>query len=351
MTARRRLPALVSLALVAPLLTACQLLGGGSSLDDALEVVPGDATQITFVDRAASAERLGVDDLETGADDGELEDYYEALAKDPVGGTPLSQFVAPMQEAAFSEFDVAWWVQAAAEDGPPINVYKVEDVDLDELVGDLEDAGFASEESGGRTMLTVESPTDVTDDTGLIDGRYPLEFGFGVLVDPDEDLVATGADLDRVVDVLEDDEDSLTDAGTFDDLADGVDDVELAYLAEDPPCGGDRSSEEAIEALGHRRARHAVRARLLRARRRRRRRGLGPAAQFDDDDAAEADLDARKDYVENGQSARTGQPVSDLGSADLEQDGAVVAMELDLENPATGRRIAFESDAFFACAP
>ncbi len=269
MNARRRLPPLAVLALVVPALSSCQLLGSGSSFDDALEVVPGDATSVTFVDRAANAKRLGIEDVD---------DIVENTEDDPAGGTPLVQWVQPMQDAAFSELDVQWWVRSAASDGPPVNVYKVEDVDLDELVKDLEDAGFDSEEKDGRTMLTAGSPTELADpETGLIDDAYPLEFGFGVLVDPDEDLVATGAELDRVVDVLDDDEDSLTDAGTFDDLADGVDDIELAYLAEDPPCGGGQATSDSHRGLGCRGPGHAGGARLLRERRRRRRHDVRPA--------------------------------------------------------------------------
>jgi hypothetical protein len=325
-------------------LSSCQLLGGGSSLDDALEVVPGDATSVTFVARAANAERLGIEDAD-------VDEYLEKLRDDPFGGTPLSRYLEPMKDAAFNELDVQWWVNATTEDGPHVNVYKVEDVDLDEVVGDLEDAGFESEEKDGRTMLTAGSPTELTDPvTGLIDGQYPPEFGFGVLVDPDEDLVATGAGLDRVVDVLDDDEDSLTDAGTFDDLAEGVDDIEFAYLAEDPPCGGRRSTPEQIEQAGVGELGTPTALGFFV-------RGDGEDAAssgrllFDDDDAAESDLDARKGYVEDGRSVISADPVSDLGSAELEQDGSLVTMELDLENPKDGFVMAQQADAYFACAP
>ena len=46
MTVRRSLLPLAVLALAAPALTSCQLLAGGSSLDDAFEVVPAEATGV-----------------------------------------------------------------------------------------------------------------------------------------------------------------------------------------------------------------------------------------------------------------------------------------------------------------
>ncbi len=70
---------------------------------------------------------------------------------------------------------------------------------------------------------------------------------------------------------------------------------------------------------------------------------------FGDDDAAESDLDARETFLADGRSLRTAQPISDLGSAELEQDGSVVTMEIDLESPRVGRRMALDGDAFFAC--
>ncbi len=216
-------------------------------------------------------------------------------------------------------------------------------------MSDLEDVGFESEELDGRTLLTTGTPTELADPlSGLIDDRYPPEFGFGVLVDPDEDLVGVGVGLDQVVDVLDDDEDSLVDIGAFDDVVDGVEDVELAYLAEDPPCG--RSSEQTTgaadtgdlgtpDALGYFVSGD----------------GDGAATSgrlvFGDGDAAESDLDARETYLADGVSLRTAQPIADLGSAELEQDGSIVTMELDLERPPAGRRMALDGDAFFACAP
>ena len=350
MTARRRLPPLASLALVLPALTSCQLLGGGSSLDDALEVVPGDATRVTFVDRAATAERLGVDGVGADADEAELAEYVEVATQDAVGGTPLAPFTVAMQDAALSDLDVRWWVAAVVDGGPPVDVYKVEDVDLDDLVGDLEDVGFDGEEEGGRTLLTVASPAGLTGaDGGLIDGRYPVQFGFGVLVDPDEDLVAVGVGLDRVVDVLDDEEDSLVDTDVFDDVTDGAGDVELAHLAADPTCGGGHGDAEATEASGVGRLGTPEALGYFVS-------GDGDDVTtsgrlaFGDDDAAESDLEAREAFLADGRSLRTAQPISDLGSAELEQDGSVVTMEIDLESPRAGRRMALDGDAFFACA-
>ena len=332
---------LVSL-LVAPALTSCQLLGGGSSLADALDIVPAGARLVTFVDRAAMAERLGVDDVATGADEQEIREYVDATKDDAVRGTFLLGDLEFMQDAAFSELDVEWSVEADPPGNGPMFAYKVDDsVDLDLLVSELEEAGMASKESGGRTVLTLTR----ADDGGPI-GVYPPDFASGVLVAPDEDLVVFGGtDLEAVADVLDDEEDSLADAGTFDRIVADVDDVERAVIERDLTCGG--YSEEQL-ALGVADLGAFVATGLFTSTDDE---GTAVSArlQLDSEGAAEADREARADYLANGQSISSAEPVAELGSAELDLDGDVVEMALALEPSVDAEYLLFSKDAFFAC--
>lgn len=347
MTLRRCLPPAVALALVAPALSSCQLLGGGSHLDDALEIVPGDATAVGFLDRQAQAERLGIDDLETGADDDELEEYTETLVDERAITTPLGSYVQVMQDSAISEFDVVWWVRVTVEDGV-YNAYKLEDVDYDALVDDLEAAGLELEEDDGRYTAEPGDLDDLTGGDPVLDGGYPFDFALGLYLDPDEDLLVTGGAADVAAEVVADDRDSAVDEDSFEDLLESADDPEYAEITTDPSCqSSSRATPELIERLG-----------------------LGELSAFDaaayflgtdddepvetgvlrfpDEEAAEADLDAREAYLADGDSLVTQEPVSELGSAELEQDGDLVRMELDLE-PGAGLKSYVQFDAFFAC--
>ena len=76
---------------------------------------------------------------------------------------------------------------------------------------------------------------------------------------------------------------------------------------------------------------------------------LSAHLQFDDDDAAEDDLEARTEYVDTGRSTSTSDPISELGSAELDRDGDVVRMELDLEPSYHVLDLMLGNEAYFAC--
>ncbi|MBM7516137.1 hypothetical protein [Nocardioides nitrophenolicus] len=200
-------------------LSGCALLDGSSRLEEALEYLPADATTVTFVDRAAIAERVG---------DGSPETAY---------GTELSRWSEVMDEAAFDDSDVEWEAVASGEGVG--RVWKMsDDLDFDAVAADLEDAGYERSGSADRPVFTVDLAA--ADENGLVGGRYPAVWLTLALV-PDEELIVSGSEVSALLDAVADHADSLADAGSFGDLLDTAEDqdgLEYAGLTVAPPCGG-----------------------------------------------------------------------------------------------------------------
>jgi hypothetical protein len=339
-------------------LSACSLIPGSSSdLEDALEVMPADATSVTFVGRAATAERLDVDDVETGADEDDLDRYLQAV-RETAAATRLTDYLVVMQEAAFTDLDVVWEISGQGADGGPWTAWKTDDgLDLDDIGDDLVDAGYEESEVGGQRAFRADIG-DADPSTSLLGDRYPVAVMGEVLLVPDEHLVLTGPDTEAVLDVVEDDQDSLVDAQDFEDVVDAADDAELAHLRRDVDCaaalGGSRVSPEQVESLAD---------------------GLGledlgrpestgffvhgndaattTVLQFADDDAAEADATVRAAWIEDGGAlARTQEPIDDVAEWDAEADGPLVRIDHEFDGGVTmAVQVALAGDGFALCAP
>lgn len=232
MGAMRNLARLALLAVVAGTsLSGCALLDGSSRLEEALEYLPADDSTVTFVDRAAIAERVG---------DGEPETAY---------GTELSRWTAVMEDAAFDDADIEWEAIATSADGLARVWRMSDDLDFDAVAADLEDAGFERSGAADRPVFTADLAD--ADETGLVGGRYPAAPLLALALVPDEELIVSGSDVSALLDVVTDDADSLADAGSFGDLVDAADDqdaLEYAALALEPTCGaaGRISPEQAV---------------------------------------------------------------------------------------------------------
>jgi hypothetical protein len=301
---RRAPTTLLTAAAVAVSLTGCGLFDGSSRLEDALEYLPADAGDVQFVDRAAVAERFGVDDVEHGSD--ELDDYLDAMAEEQPPTTTLGRWITPMQEAAFSELDVEWEAVSVVGDGAPARVWKMrDDLDLDEVADALVDAGWSEEDGDGADGDVRRLTIDLGEaaDGGLVDDAYPVVELRDLAVIPGEHVIVSGGapeTTDAVADTVTDDEDSLADADDYDDVLDAADTdaVEFAWLARDDRlCAGlpDLSPEQRErvdsehEGLGHPTAAGAFT------------RGEEPGEAvlvFDDADTAEADAEARAEYLD-----------------------------------------------------
>ena len=253
-----RIPALAAIVvLLASGLSGCALFDdvGDGDLDDALELLPADAKGVTFTNRLLVAERLGIDDVETGADEEEIDGYIEKLLDDDLarGSTQFAPYLVPMSEgAAFSEFDVVWEATAQGDRGISLaqpQIYKMRDeLDLDAVGDDLVDVGYEEDEIAGHRHLFIADVATDTEFDGMI-GPYPGTQMADVVVVPDEHLMYVGGGpeaLESVLEVYEDDADSATDAGTFDDVLEDTDDPEYALLLDEPACAepGERGVPE-----------------------------------------------------------------------------------------------------------
>lgn len=338
---QRSLLALVPLALVTPALTSCSLLGGGNHLDDALDLVPDGASQVVFRDRDAIAERLGLDEVEGGASDDDLQRYAEAMEQDAAGTDDLTTYLLPMQDSELSDLDVSWSVGGVLEEGP-FTVYRVDDgVDLDAVADDLAGAGYVEDELRGRRHLELAAGNGEPSDA------YPPTW-LEVTVDPDEHLLVIGP-AEGVLRVLDDQDASLSDNDTYEDLLDDADDVQYALVSDPPACDAStRTTPAQLEESGTTALGSPERTALL---------VTGDDAEvsarleYADDDAAEADLAARRTYLDEGSLATSGEPVSSLGSFEVERKDAVVRVTLDLKSPAAAVDVAEQGDGFLACTP
>lgn len=333
--------AVSTLSLLASGLAGCGLLDGSSSVEDALEYLPASATTVLFIDRGAMVERLGIDDLSTGASDDELSELLEAQQEEGYV-TLLNAWVRVMQDAAFSDLDVEWEASGTSTDEGRVTVWKLDDdVDFDAVADDLVDAGYERGESGG--IETFEASIEDADEDGLYDGRYPSELTSLALV-PDEHLVLYGA-TELAVDVANDDEDSLSDKGSFADLLDAAPDagdLEYAGLTIEPLCGvGARitpeQAAELYDGIGH---------------------PDGGLALFADPDAVTAVRLFGEDGDAENDAKGLGSYVEDEGAAagfdadlDIESDGKAVTAEASFDDRRTMVQAWNRVDGPFACPP
>jgi hypothetical protein len=334
------------LSLIATTLTGCGLFGGSSSLDDALEVVPGSVTEVTFFDREAVAERFELDDVDGDSSEAEITEYVEKAQEFPFG-TELDTYLFQMlEDASFSALDIDWEVTGYEGDDGFGRVWKMRDgLDLDEVADDLVDAGYEREQSGDTTTLTIG-----LDEIDQGENGYFVTMLTVALV-PDEHLIVTGPLAVDVLDVVADDADSAVDTEAFEDLVDSTDDAEVAVLArDDAACSlgtGRPASEQAeaieLDALGHpEQTGFFVHGNEGDAR---------SVLAFDDEEAAEEDAQAREDFLADGTSRVSGVPSSEFGDWEIEADGDQVRIDIEYDDPRSIPAVISRRDYLSVCAP
>ncbi|GAA5145257.1 hypothetical protein GCM10023340_14260 [Nocardioides marinquilinus] len=351
-------PALAALALTLAALVGCSDDGDGADVDpggdhlaEAADVLPSDSTLVEFVDRAASAERAGVGGTEVPVDD-----YVAALRSDDVAGSPLATTLVTADEAgvALDERGVEWSaaVTLGTGSGRAATVVSVaDDVDLDAMVAELEEAGLAREEADGRTHLTGLASDLVDVSTGTIAGGYPAGF-YDVTVDPDARLVVTGDDASEVFRTVDGDTSSLAD-GPLGDLLDGVEGNDRVRLEALPDCTrallGGRVTPEQLERIEQEAPAFQRPLQTLLAQ------GDGdPQVRLlmADDDVAAADVEVRQTFLDEGTLLSSGEPIADVLSGTVTQDGNEVVVDVSLADDAPAfllDRLALTADGPFAC--
>ena len=356
---------LVALTLVsAPALAGCGLLDldGGPTVGDAFEYLPADTYQVRFADRAAMAERLGIDDIDPrDVSDSDIDDYVEPqLTEDAVVSTAITPYLEAMKDAPLNDFDIEWQADATWGDDPgsPTGsafVWKVgDDVDFDALAEDLEDKGYDKGSAGDLPTYSVDL-SEADPETGLVGGVYPLPM-LDVLLDEDDQIVAAGVgsadSLSDIADVIADDADSLADDGGMDDLVEAADgDPELAWLTIAGPslCPGlgrplPKDIRHEYADLG----RPESRALFIS--------GDDPEAllalQYGSEDQAKDDLEAREALVDEGVDIQTRTSFDELGDFSFEQDGDLLLIEEDFDGgPAQAARAERSGGGPGVCVP
>jgi hypothetical protein len=310
-------------------MAGCGLLDGASNLSDATDYLPAGSMTLRFSDRAAMAERQGVDDIDPrDVDEDDVDAYFEAVDGE-VAASDLAPYASLMKDRPLNEFDVEWEA-FAVWDGGAATVWKVGDeVDFEALADDLAEVGYEEGEAGDRQVFSA--PESLVEFDGLVGAAYPREMT-NVLLDPDERLVVaslTPDALEQVAEVIEDDADSLTDdGGDLAPLLDAAEDVEHASITTGENTCVDRQlppqAEQEYDELGHPDGRaffvaaddQAVRFVLA----------------FPDEDEAESDLEAREDLLADGVEPFLRLPYDELGEFALERDGSLVLIDADFED-------------------
>ncbi|RHW27525.1 hypothetical protein D0Z08_07500 [Nocardioides immobilis] len=339
---------LVLVVLAVPALTGCGLFDEGSTAEEAFEYLPADTFHVQFSDRKAMAERLGIDDIDPrDVSDGDFRNFLDSFGdEDEVIATKLTPFVAIMRDDPLNDFDIEWEA-TAVWDGGTATAWKVgDDLDFHALADDLTETGYERDEIDG--LPTFAASVELAEGKNVIGDAYP-GWMLNVLLDEDEQLVVTSVAADplhEIADVIADDADSLADDGGMDDLLDAADgDPELVLLATDdssvcPDTGRPLPEELASEYddLG----RPSARALFISPEQDR---DALLALQYDSEDAAKDDLDAREALIDDGVDIRTLEPFADLGDFSVEQDGEFLFIETDYEH---GAKQAVQAEAIGA---
>lgn len=325
--------AVVALVLAAALVAA--FLGGDASdgpEPPAAEVLPADADVVHYLDREEAAEQVGAG---TGnGSGGRAEAYLEAVREASWVATPLAAYLGAAENAPFSELDVDWWASVQVSDAV-LDVYRMDDdIDLGAVADALSDAGFDESGLGGHRRFKV-GPGAPMDESGLI-GGLPANELLDVTVLEESHLLVTGAEPERVVDVVSGDAESLADSDELSQLTDLTEDAPLyatAYVGSGALCGEQGFLETASPE---------VRDELLS-----RMGDLGsPAARglfvlpdgdgvrtvavlaFGSDDEASADADARRAWLVDGIDPVTNRRNGDLLEVrGIEVDGSAVVVD------------------------
>ncbi|MET0525802.1 MAG: hypothetical protein ABWZ91_13435 [Nocardioides sp.] len=343
---RRSLVPGLSIVLIGPTLTGCGLFGGSSSLDDALEVVPGSASRVIFFDRAEAMERLDVDDIDADSSQDEIDEYVDAVLELPWSTELDRSLLIMLEDAPFTAQDVDWEVTSFDNDSGFGRVWRMDDdLDLDDVIDDLKELGFEEERSEGDAHTLRIDLEDIGEDLTWL---TPL---LNVTIVPDEHLVITGPLADDVAEVVADDADSAVDSDAFEDLVDSTDDVELADLARDDlacSLGVSRLTPEQQEASGIGDLGHPEEVGFF---------VHGDDAdtrsvlQFDSDEAAEDDATAREEYLDEGSSPVSGVPYSEFGDWEIEAEGDQVRIDVDYDDAKDVPAVVSRGDYVSVCAP
>lgn len=205
------------------------------SVQEALGYIPIDASYAEIRAQLQAEERLGIDDVDTGAADVQIERYLHAEQDNPWIDNDYAVDLMSMNadETAFTALDIDW--SAAVGVGPPgsgsfVQLYGMDSgLDLDEVADEMVDAGWRGFEVEGGRRLEADI-TKLDPSTGLV-GGYPARESELVLL-PGEHLMVSG-DYERVLDVIAGNSESLRASNEISQVLGADGDPQYAYLTRD----------------------------------------------------------------------------------------------------------------------
>ena len=327
------------------------------SAQEALGYLPMDASFVEIRDQRQAEQRLGIDQVEAGADDAQIERYLTEAQDNPSIDNSLTPFLPTMNEegAAFTALDVDWWASVIAgspASSSPLELYGMDaGLDLDDVADDMVDAGWRPSDVEGGRRLEVDL-SDIDPQTGLA-GGYPARTPELVLL-PDEHLIVIG-DYERVLDVIAGDSEPLQAADDLSRLLAADESPEYLHFTRGvATCVG-----FAVQMLGQRVSPELV------AQLRQTTELATPTATaslvlvdgaevtttsrllFDNDAEAADDKGARATYLREGTSIITSQPVADLLTVEsVTVDGAIETITYTFEQGLSGMVSAIHQGGF-----
>ncbi len=338
--------------LVAAVITAMWVftadpLAESSTAQEALGYIPSDATRVEIRAQQEIEQRLGIDDVDTGADEAQIDRYLEKAVDNPFIQNRFTEYLPIMNEqgAAFTALDVNWSASVAFGSvtlSPGIELFGMDAaIELDQVADDMVDAGWRDSEIEGGRLLEVNIAE--LDPLTRMRGAYPatsVGLTAEVVVLPNEHLMVTG-DYERVLDVVAGDSDSLQAADDVSELLGADEDPEYVHLARGGElCAdvvsrllGSRPSPELLDKIrqeGAGLATPTATASLVLAD------GDGVTTTsrllFADADEAADDKEARERYLRDGTSFVTRTPIADRLTVDsITVDGTVETITYTLK--------------------
>jgi hypothetical protein len=199
---RRRVRTAALVVLVVVLLGTAAIVGvrwwrdrDRSDFEEAASYAPGDAERLSWTDWAAVREQVGTD-LDARSSGSDVQSFLDqAFDADLSSASALVQSAPEMQERfGFSPATARWELFSQSEAGAVVIVRVSDEVDLDAVADDLEEAGYDRPTSADGVWIGA----DAVPEAG---GSLTPELQY-VVLEPDHDLVLTSDRPDYLRDVV-----------------------------------------------------------------------------------------------------------------------------------------------------
>lgn len=343
---RRRWLGVLAASLAATVVSGCGAFGGETRIEEALALVPADAGIVFFTDQSAAEERLGFEGLTSQSDQADIDAYEEAFIEEsPWSATRLQRDLMEAEEWGWDALDVEWSVDTLGT-----QIYRMrDDLDMEVIADSFRERGYDESEEDGRLRFTPGADSDLAE----------MPIFVAVVLVPDDHLLLSGSEVDEVIELLSGEAESLADVDAVGDLLEDTEGVEFgSVMGPDASCEDilfrDQLPPEAGEvvkdAMGDLQPTEASVLWI----------GTGDddvgvrvVSAYADEEVAQADEEARTDYLSSGQSLITAEPLADVLTVEAtERNGDVVRFDLDFaDGPQRAVAMTFNLDTPWNACP